>query len=94
MLAKLLSNAGMALLLALVQVCLVHAQTHDVSRLTIEELKAMLQQPDLVVVDVRTVSDWKKSDLKISGAQREDPLDVDSWAGNYAKTKTIVLYCA
>jgi rhodanese-related sulfurtransferase len=84
----------MAVLLALVQMSVVTAQTADVSRLTAEELKAILQQPDVVVVDVRTVSDWKKSDLKISGAQREDPLDVDSWAGNYAKTKTIVLYCA
>lgn len=62
--------------------------------MTKEELKAMLGKPDLIIIDVRTGSDWLGSDLKIKGAIREDPEDVGSWAKKYSKDKTLVLYCA
>ena len=66
----------------------------DAPRISTEELQEMLGSSDLVVLDVRTAKDWKKSDRKIVGSVRVDPDDVKSWAGNYAKDQKIVLYCA
>jgi rhodanese-related sulfurtransferase len=70
------------------------AKAADVPRMTTDDLKAMLGNPDLVCLDVRYKKDWKDSDTKIQGAIREDPDSVKSWAGKYTKDKTIVLYCA
>jgi rhodanese-related sulfurtransferase len=69
-------------------------QAADVSRMTKDELKEKLGNPDLVILDVRAKKDWKDSDSKIQGAIREDPDSVKSWAEKYAKDKTVVLYCA
>jgi len=63
-------------------------------KITSEELKAKLGDPDLVIVDVRRAGHWEASDRKIAGAAREDPKDVEGWAGKYAKDETLVLYCA
>ena len=63
-------------------------------RITKEELKQRLGDPDVVIVDVRAGRDWSKSDRKISGAVREEPDDADAWATRYPKDKLIVLYCA
>ena len=60
--------------------------------MTKEELKAILGKPDLIIIDVRTGSDWTGSDLKIKGAVREDPENIGSWANNYSKNKTLVFY--
>jgi rhodanese-related sulfurtransferase len=62
--------------------------------MTKEELRAMLGNPNLVVIDVRYGRDWTDSDLKIKGAVREDPGAIDSWANKYPKDKTLVFYCA
>jgi hypothetical protein len=70
------------------------AAATDVPRITKEELKSMLGNPDVIVLDVRSDSDWKASDQKILGAVRENPNVSESWAGKYPKTKTLVLYCA
>jgi len=66
----------------------------DVPRMTKDELKAMLGNPDLVMVDVRSGKDWTDSEMKIKDAVREDPRDVESWAKKYTKDKILVLYCA
>jgi rhodanese-related sulfurtransferase len=66
----------------------------DVPRMTKDELKAMLGNPDLVVIDVRLDREWKKSDSKIKGAIREEPVNIESWANKYSKDKTLVLYCS
>ena len=65
-----------------------------VSLITAEELKAKLGSPDLTILDVRREAHWNASDRKIVGAVREDPEAVQSWAGKYAKERTLVLYCA
>jgi rhodanese-related sulfurtransferase len=70
------------------------AESADVPRMTIDELKALLASPDLIILDVRGPGDWKESDLRIKGAVREDPLAVETWAKKYPKDKTLVLYCA
>ena len=62
--------------------------------ITAEELKARLGEHNLIILDVRREAHWNASDRKIVGAVREDPEAVESWAGKYAKEKTLVLYCA
>lgn len=62
-------------------------------RMTKEELRSILGQPDVVVVDVRVAEEWKKSEWKIKGAVREDPeKDIKTWGDKYSKDKTLVFY--
>ena len=70
------------------------AFAEDVSRMSKEELKSIMGDPELVIIDVRAGRDWNKSKLKIGGAVREDPKKTTSWADKYDKSKTHVLYCA
>jgi hypothetical protein len=63
-----------------------------VPRLTKDELKGLLGNPDVVVLDVRF--DGTLAPSRIAGAVHEDPEKVDSWAGKYARGKRIVLYCS
>ena len=66
----------------------------EVPRMTKDELKAMLGNPDVVIIDVRTGMDWKASESKIKTAVREKPKKANSWGSKYDKNKTYVLYCA
>ncbi len=66
----------------------------QVPRMSIEDLKARLGSPDLIILDVRLPGDWSASKTKIAGAIREDPGKFDRWRGKYPKDKTLVLYCA
>jgi hypothetical protein len=62
-------------------------------RMTKEELKSLLGNPEVIVFDVRIGDEWKKSDKKIKGAVREDPeKDFKVWALNYPKDKMIIFY--
>jgi hypothetical protein len=63
-------------------------------RITKEELKSMLGNAKLVIVDVRRSKDWNASEYKIKDAVRvdPDPRKVDAWASSYGKDKTIVVY--
>ena len=65
-----------------------------IPRMSKEELKQRLGDPDLIVVDVRIDTSWKDSTSKIKGAVREDPTDVQSWYKKYPKNKTLVFYCS
>ncbi len=66
----------------------------DVPLMTKEELKAMMDTGDVQVLDVRAGRDWDSSEFKIQGSQRPEGKEVAAWAGNYAKDKPTVLYCA
>lgn len=66
----------------------------EVSRISKEEAKALLEKKEAVAIDVRIEKDWKKSDMKIAGAVREEPKEVEKWAGKYPKEQTFILYCA
>ncbi len=66
----------------------------DVPRMTKEELKSIIGNPDVIVVDVRTNAAWERSGLKIAGAVREDPDQIGSWMDKYPKEKTLVFYCS
>jgi predicted sulfurtransferase len=62
-------------------------------RMAKEELKSLLGNPEVIVLDVRIADEWKKSVWKIKGAVREDPeRDFKPWASKYAKDKTLVFY--
>lgn len=66
----------------------------DIKKITKEELKPLLGNSDLVIVDTRTGKDWQATEKKIQGAVREDPREVETWASKYDKNKQVVLYCA
>lgn len=66
----------------------------DIPRITKEEVKTLLNDPGVAILDARITQDWKNSDRKIKGAVRVEPLDVGTWAGNYPKDKKIIVYCA
>jgi rhodanese-related sulfurtransferase len=59
-----------------------------------DQLKEELSKPDVIVVDVRSPSDWDSSEWKIQGARRESPAEAGQWMAKYPKDQTIVLYCA
>jgi rhodanese-related sulfurtransferase len=66
----------------------------EAARMDKDELKAKLGNPDVVIIDVRSHTDWLFSGDKIRGALRENYRDFEGWYANYPKGKTIVLYCA
>jgi hypothetical protein len=62
-------------------------------RMTKKELKSLLGNPDVMVVDVRIEDHWKESKWKIQGAVRENPeKDLNTWVDKYPKDKTLVFY--
>ncbi len=65
-----------------------------VGLVTKEELKPMLDDPDLVILDVRSGKDWKSSEFKIKGATYVASNKYADWAGSYPKDKKYVVYCA
>ena len=86
----------MGLVAAFLLVFLIWAPVHasSIPIMTKETLKSMLDNPDVVVLDVRAGRDWKSSEFKIKGADRANPGDYSSWASRYEKNKKLVLYCA
>jgi rhodanese-related sulfurtransferase len=69
-----------------------HAQ-EKAARISVEELKAMLDKPSVTVIDVRQPHQYKESPRKIKGAVRQLPNKVEAWADNYPKDQTLVIYC-
>jgi rhodanese-related sulfurtransferase len=65
----------------------------EAPRMTKEQLKAQLGNPDVVIIDVRVPQAWNAAKDKIKGAVRGDPTTVDSWINTYPKDKTYVFYC-
>lgn len=64
---------------------------------TIDQLKSMLEGPkkgNLIIVDVRIGSSWTRSDKKIVGAIRGDPDQIDAWASQLPRERTLVFYCS
>ena len=66
----------------------------DISLMTKDELKAILDAEDVTILDVRLGKDWKSSEFKIKGAIRTDPKQIDKWSENLRKENRLVLYCA
>ncbi len=70
------------------------ALANEIPRISKEEAREMLDNPDVVFLDVRSGSDWRASQVKISGAVYEDYRNVETWAQKYDPEKTYILYCA
>ena len=83
----------MALILSMTALSWTAVYGAEVERITKESLKEMLDDPMLVIMDVRVKSHWESSNRKIKGAIREDPKDVEAWMNRYDRDKTLVLYC-
>ena len=81
-------------LLSLTAVWVSSVAAADIARITKEELKTMMDNPKVVVVDVRTNPEWNISKVKIKGAVREDASKVKSWIEKYSPDKTYIFYCS
>jgi rhodanese-related sulfurtransferase len=57
-----------------------------------ENVKSVLSDHNVILLDVRAPKNWNVSDKKIKGAMRQDPYEVNIWAANLPKDKKIVLY--
>jgi hypothetical protein len=66
--------------------------SQTIQQMSKDELISRLEDPSLVILDVRRPQDWKKSGKKIKGAVQENPYKFENWYGRYAKAKTILLY--
>jgi len=66
----------------------------EAPRITKEELREKMDRPEVVVLDVRKESDFEDSDMKIQGAERVDPADIDGWMSRFPRDRELVLYCA
>lgn len=66
----------------------------QVPRADKEKVKGWLDDPAVMIIDVRASGDWEGSDKKVKGAVRQDPNKADAWAKDLPKDKKIVLYCA
>jgi hypothetical protein len=89
-------QAGFVVFLAVIIFCIGPPALgfDDVPRMDKDELKALLDNPDVIILDARTTSNWNQSEYKIKGAHRLDQSNADSVEAMYPKEKTIVLYCA
>ena len=85
---------SVVLCLVLSGIWAVFALAEDIPRMTKEELKGLMDKPDVIIIDVRANVDWLGSTLKIKGAVREEPRNVNSWVDKYSKDKTLVFYCS
>ena len=68
------------------------AASIEVPRISVEQTKEMLSDPEVVIIDVRTAKTWWKSPTKILNAVREELGSVEQWEGKYPKDKTLIFY--
>ena len=66
----------------------------DDLRITKEELRRRIDNPDVIIVDVRTEPDWKASEVKIKRALYVPLSQVGKLAHTYSRDITLVFYCA
>jgi rhodanese-related sulfurtransferase len=84
---------GLAVLIGICGCALTQeTSSKTVQSISKESLKSKLEDPSIVILDVRRPQDWKKSGIKIKGAVQENPYKFDSWHSRYPKTKTVILY--
>lgn len=66
----------------------------NTEKITKEELKKIMGEETVLILDVRTGRDWSSSEFKIKGALRVNPKEFNTWSNRYPKDNTLVLYCA
>jgi hypothetical protein len=63
-----------------------------ITKISKEELKSMLGNSDIFILDVDREGNWEDRDRKILGAVRENPKEIESWMTKYPKNNTFILY--
>ncbi len=64
------------------------------TRVTVEEVKARLDRGEpIAFLDTRSLGEWEKSDVKIKGAIRVPPKEVDKYLDKIPRNRSIVTYC-
>jgi rhodanese-related sulfurtransferase len=91
---KLATTVAVIIGLVVMKILASMAMAQEIPKITKEEVKAMLDDTEVIIVDVRLGGDWDGSKSKIKGAVREDPRNVSSWVDKYPKEKTLIFYCA
>jgi hypothetical protein len=64
----------------------------QVIKITINQVLESLDNPQLLLLDVRYSGNWQASKNKIKGAVRKNPSTFDSWANDLPKNNFLVLY--
>lgn len=64
----------------------------QIKKITVNQLLESLDNPQLLILDLRTSESWQASDTKIKGAVRKNPKTFDSWANDLPKNKFLALY--
>ena len=85
---------GMIFLIALAFWAAGSFSADPVPRITKEELRNLMGNPDVLILDVRVGEEWANSKKKIQGAIREDPAQLSSWMKKYPRDNTLVFYCS
>jgi hypothetical protein len=70
------------------------AADHDknVPGISVHQVKQLLNNSDVIIIDVRKYRNWWRSSKKILSAVRENPSKVDQWALKYPKDKSLIFY--
>lgn len=85
------SKAGF-IAIALLVVFAIQTSASELSMISKDQLRLMLDNPKVVIIDVRGTEDWQSSNVKIKGAIRKAPQNYESWVRELPKDKTLVLY--
>lgn len=91
-----LIGAFLTIIMALASIHILPAASFsgDTNKMEKQELKNLLGNPDIVLIDARKMVDWTNSEEKIPGAIRRDPYYVSTWAQKFSKYKKLVIYSA
>ena len=68
------------------------AGASEVSIISSIQLKRILDNPEIIIIDVRSSGDWRSSNIKIKGAVRKIPKNFDSWAHDFPTDRKLILY--
>jgi hypothetical protein len=64
----------------------------NVPAISVYQVKMLLNNSDVIIIDVRKYRNWWRSNKKILSAVREDPSKVDQWAQKYSKGNSLIFY--
>ncbi len=59
-----------------------------------DELKELLGNPGIYIIDIRSSEEWDHFPYKIPGAVHESIEELHTWVDKYPKDGTIIVYCA
>lgn len=58
-----------------------------------EQALILLESPDTIFIDVRSVASYQESGVRIPGSQWRHPHKPEQWLADYPRDKTLILYC-